>query len=119
MNAPHRQTRSHLIALFQELGLHPRGDLGQNFLIDLNLLELIVHEARLGPEDVVLEVGAGTGSLTAYLSAAASVVSVEYDSDYALACRAVEGRSNVTLLNVDGAQKQESNVTRCDGRGSP
>ena len=107
MNSPQRQTRSHLIALFQELGLHPRGDLGQNFLIDLNLLELIVHEARLGPDDVVLEIGAGTGGLTTYLSAAAAVVSVEYDSNmYALACRAVAGRDNVTLLHTDALKSK-------------
>ena len=107
MNSPHRQTRTHLISLFDELGLHPRGDLGQNFLIDLNLLEMIVHEARLGPDDVVLEVGAGTGGLTTYLSAAAAVVSVEYDSNmYALACQAVAGRSNVTMLHTDALKSK-------------
>ena len=107
MNAPQRQTRTHLIALFQEQGLNPRGDLGQNFLIDLNLLELIVHEAHLGPDDVVLEVGAGTGGLTTYLSAAAAVVSVEYDPNmYALACQAVAGRDNVTLLQTDALKSK-------------
>jgi 16S rRNA (adenine1518-N6/adenine1519-N6)-dimethyltransferase len=107
MNSPQRQTRTHLISLFQELGLHPRGDLGQNFLIDLNLIELIVHEARLGPDDVVLEVGAGTGGLTTYLSAAAAVVSVEYDSNmYALACQAVAGRNNVTMLHTDALKSK-------------
>ena len=107
MNEPQRQTRTHLIHLFQELGLHPRGDLGQNFLIDLNLLELIVFEARLGPDDVILEIGAGTGSLTAYLSAAAAVVSVEYDSNlFPLACRAVAERSNVTLLHTDALKSK-------------
>ncbi len=107
MNSPQRQTRTHLISLFQELGLHPRGDLGQNFLIDLNLIEMIVQEARLGPDDVVLEVGAGTGGLTTYLSAAAAVISVEYDSNmYGLACRAVEGRDNVTLLHTDALKSK-------------
>jgi 16S rRNA (adenine1518-N6/adenine1519-N6)-dimethyltransferase len=107
MNSPQRQTRTHLIALFQEQGLHPRGDLGQNFLIDLNLLELIVQEARLGPDDVVLEVGAGTGGLTTYLSAAAAVVSVEFDSNmYALACQAVAGRDNVTMLHCDALKSK-------------
>lgn len=107
MNSPQRQTRTHLISLFQELGLHPRGDLGQNFLIDLNLLEMIVQEARLGPDDVVLEVGAGTGGLTTYLSAAAAVVSVEYDTNmYGLACRAIEGRDNVTLINTDALKSK-------------
>lgn len=107
MNSPQRQTRTHLIALFQEQGLNPRGDLGQNFLIDLNLLELIVHEARLGPDDVVLEIGAGTGGLTTYLSAAAAVVSVEYDPNmFALASQAVAGRDNVTLLNTDALKSK-------------
>ena len=110
MNSPKRQTRTHLVSLFQQQGLYPRGDLGQNFLIDLNLLELIVQEARLGPDDVVLEIGAGTGSLTAYLSAAAAVVSVEYDPNmYALAQQVVEGRDNVTLLNTD-ALKSKSQI---------
>ena len=110
MNAPQRQTRTHLIALFQQQGLHPRGDLGQNFLIDLNLLELIVQEAQLGPDDVVLEVGAGTGGLTTYLSAAAAVVSVEYDPNmYAFAAQAIAGRENVTLLNTD-ALKSKSQI---------
>ena len=107
MNSPQRQTRTHLISLFQEHGLNPRGDLGQNFLIDLNLLELIVHEARLGPDDVVLEIGAGTGGLTTYLSAAAAVVSVEYDSNmYALASQAIAGRDNVTLLHTDALKSK-------------
>ena len=110
MNAPLRQTRSHLISLFQQQGLNPRGDLGQNFLIDLNLLELVVHEARLGPDDVVLEVGAGTGGLTTYLSAAAAVVSVEYDPNmYQLASQAVADRPNVTLINTD-ALKSKSQI---------
>ena len=110
MNSPKRQTRTHLVSLFQQQGLYPRSDLGQNFLIDLNLLELVVTEAYLGPDDVVLEVGAGTGSLTMYLSAAAAVVSVEYDTNmYALAQQAVEGRDNVTLLNCD-ALKSKSQI---------
>ena len=110
MNSPKRQTRTHLVSLFQQQGLHPRSDLGQNFLIDLNLLELVVTEARLGPDDVILEVGAGTGGLTTYLSAAAAVVSVEYDTNmYALAQQAVEGRENVTLINCD-ALKSKSQI---------
>jgi 16S rRNA (adenine1518-N6/adenine1519-N6)-dimethyltransferase len=95
------------MTLFQEQGIHPRGDLGQNFLIDLNLIELIVHEAQLGPDDVILEVGAGTGGLTTYLSAAAAVVSVEYDPNmYALARSVTANRPNVTLLNTDALKSK-------------
>ena len=96
------------MALFQQEGLHPRGDLGQNFLIDLNLLESIVAEADLGPDDVVLEVGAGTGGLTAFLAAeAGAVVSVEYDPNmYRLALETVSHLPDVTLLNCDALKSK-------------
>jgi 16S rRNA (adenine1518-N6/adenine1519-N6)-dimethyltransferase len=48
--------------------------LGQNFLADPNLLEAIVADAALEPEDVVLEVGGGEGILTERLAAAAATV---------------------------------------------
>ena len=108
MQPPIRQTRTHLMALFEQQGLHPRGDLGQNFLIDLNLLESIVSEADLGPDDVVLEVGAGTGGLTTFLAAAAgAVVSVEYDPNmYRLAHEATADLPDVVLLNCDALKNK-------------
>jgi 16S rRNA (adenine1518-N6/adenine1519-N6)-dimethyltransferase len=89
--------------LFEEKGFHPRTDLGQNFLIDLNLIEFVVEQAQLGPDDVVLEIGSGTGGMTTYLAQqAAEVVSVEVDHRvYALAQEATQAYENVRLLNVD------------------
>ncbi len=56
--------------------------LGQNFLVDGNVLANIVKAADISPEDMVLEVGPGRGALTARLAeAAARVVAVEYDRD--------------------------------------
>ena len=52
-----RQTRSHLMRLFEENGFHPRTDLGQNFLIDLNLVEFLVAAGELSESDVVLGAG--------------------------------------------------------------
>src|SRR5262249_58421998 len=56
-----RQTKTFLMERFREMGISPATRHGQNFLIDLNLVQLLVDAAELGPEDVVLEVGTGTG----------------------------------------------------------
>jgi 16S rRNA A1518/A1519 N6-dimethyltransferase RsmA/KsgA/DIM1 with predicted DNA glycosylase/AP lyase activity len=98
-----RQTRTHIGELLARHGLRPRHDLGQNFLIDLNLLDFLVAQAEIGPSDLILEVGSGTGSLTACLAAqAGAVISVEVDAHMQqLTAEAVEGFSNVTLLGCD------------------
>lgn len=108
MSAAERQTRSYLMKLFSEHGLHPRGDLGQNFLIDLNIVQYIADQAMIGPDDVVLEVGTGTGSLTTFLAReAAAVVSVEYDRNlFGLAQRILKGLSNVTMLQADALKNK-------------
>jgi 16S rRNA (adenine1518-N6/adenine1519-N6)-dimethyltransferase len=68
-------------ALLEAHGLSPRKSLGQNFLHDPNTLDKIVATAELMPDDVVLEIGPGTGTLTTHLAAAARrVISVELDN---------------------------------------
>jgi 16S rRNA (adenine1518-N6/adenine1519-N6)-dimethyltransferase len=111
-----RQTSSYLKELLQSQGLRPRRQLGQNFLIDLNLLELLVHAATIEPSDVVLEVGAGTGGLTTRLAAiAAGVVAVEIDPGFhRLVAREVASLPNVELLHADalaGKNKMNPDVT--------
>ncbi len=98
-----RQTRSVLMALFRSQGFHPRSDLGQNFLIDINLVEFAVRAADLSKNDVVLEVGTGTGGMTTFLAAQAGhVISVEIDPRmHALATAATAHCDNVTLLHQD------------------
>jgi len=67
-------------ALAARLGIRPTKQLGQNFLHDPNTIRRIVRTAELGPDDVVLEVGPGLGSLTlGLLQASARVVAVELD----------------------------------------
>jgi 16S rRNA (adenine1518-N6/adenine1519-N6)-dimethyltransferase len=63
-----------------ELGLRPTKRLGQNFVHDPNTVRRIVATAELSPDDVVLEVGPGLGSLTlALLPACRKVIAVEID----------------------------------------
>jgi 16S rRNA (adenine1518-N6/adenine1519-N6)-dimethyltransferase len=107
-----RQTLTYLRSLFEERGIDPKNKLGQNFLIDLNLLDLIVRIAVVSPEDVVLEVGTGTGSLTTRLAdRAAAVVTVEIDPGFVdLARETIGGRPNVQLIHADAlARKNELN----------
>ena len=69
-----------------EIGLRPTKQLGQNFVIDPNTIQRIVREADISPDDVVLEVGPGLGSLTvALLPKAAAVVVIEIDDKLAAA----------------------------------
>ncbi|CAN5429967.1 16S rRNA (adenine(1518)-N(6)/adenine(1519)-N(6))-dimethyltransferaseRsmA [soil metagenome] len=98
-----RQTLAYLRDLFAARGIHPRKQYGQNFLIDLNVMDLLTNAAELTKSDIALEVGAGTGSLTSRLAAAAgAVLSVEIDRDfYALAAETVRHQQNAVLINAD------------------
>jgi 16S rRNA (adenine1518-N6/adenine1519-N6)-dimethyltransferase len=60
----------------RQFGVRPDRDLGQNFLIDSNILGVIERAAELTPQDVVLEIGGGLGVLSEHLAATASHVHV-------------------------------------------
>ena len=103
-----RQTKSFLMQKLREIGVEPASRHGQNFLIDLNLVRLIIDSADLGPRDVVLEVGTGTGSLTTLMAPKASqVVTVEIDSNlYELASEQLLEHDNVTQLCCDALRNK-------------
>jgi 16S rRNA (adenine1518-N6/adenine1519-N6)-dimethyltransferase len=72
--------------------------LGQNFLADPNLLDAIVRDAELAPDDVVLEVGAGEGVLSERLAAAAAHLhTVEIDRGLEPALAPIAALPNVDL----------------------
>jgi 16S rRNA (adenine1518-N6/adenine1519-N6)-dimethyltransferase len=104
------QTISYLGKRFSEAGIRLNTRHGQNFLIDMNLQRLIVDRAELDEHDVVLEVGTGTGALTALMAQrAAVVVTVEIDAQlYQLASEELFGHTNVVMLQQD-ALKNKSN----------
>jgi len=108
MPAPHNQTVSFLMKRFREAGIRINHRHGQNFLIDLNLQRLIVDAAALGPNDVVLEVGTGTGALTGMIAArTAEVITVEIDPQlHQLASEELVDVQNVTMLLQDALKNK-------------
>lgn len=90
-------------ALLRHLGLRPLKQLGQNFLVDQDILQSIIQAAELSPSDLVLEVGPGLGVLTAELAKhAGHVVAVEIDQGIAVALKKVLADAhNVTIVNAD------------------
>lgn len=108
---PARQTVSFLRRRLREVGIEPDKRRGQNFLIDLNLIQLIAKSAMLTDRDVVLEVGTGMGSLTGLIApVAAHVVTVEIDAGLAqIAAEELSPFSNVTMLQQD-ALRNKNNI---------
>jgi 16S rRNA (adenine1518-N6/adenine1519-N6)-dimethyltransferase len=87
----------------REFAVRPNRELGQNFLVDSNLLGVIERAAELTPEDVVLEIGGGLGVLSEHLAArVAHVHVVEVDRALEPALRdALDPFANASLHFAD------------------
>jgi 16S rRNA (adenine1518-N6/adenine1519-N6)-dimethyltransferase len=84
-------------------GIRPNRELGQNFLVDDNVLEVVGRTAELSPDDVVLEIGGGLGVLSAYLAPRVRhlhVIEVDPKLEPALG-DALDGAGNATLVIAD------------------
>ncbi len=110
---PHpRQSRrkERLLALFDRYGIRPQTRRGQNFLLDRNQVAFVARLGEAGPQDVILEVGPGTGFLSRELAASgATVLGVEVDRRLAELLRGeMADLPNFVLLEADilaGKQK--------------
>jgi 16S rRNA (adenine1518-N6/adenine1519-N6)-dimethyltransferase len=89
--------------LLRRHGLRPDKRLGQNFLTDPTALNRVVAAGDPGPEDIVLEIGPGLGSLTRLLARRAGhVIAVELDADLIpLLQEVIAGFSNVQIIQGD------------------
>ena len=101
-------------ALAARLGVVPSKRLGQNFVVDGGTVSRIAAAARLTPDDVVLEVGPGFGSLTLpLLGAAGHVVAVEIDAALAaelpatVVARLPELAGRLTVVSADAARVRD------------
>jgi 16S rRNA (adenine1518-N6/adenine1519-N6)-dimethyltransferase len=97
------QTKQHIEGLLSSAGVWPSKRLGQNFLIDLNLIRVLVDSAKISKADVVLDVGCGTGSLTEAIAERAGwCIGVEMDAGLAeIAARELEDFENVEIVSGD------------------
>lgn len=96
-------TPADVTRLLAEHGLAPRRTAGQNLVVDPNTVRRIVRTAGLSPDDEVLEIGPGLGSLTLGLaSAVRHVTAVEIDAGFVSALGEVlAGVANVEVVHAD------------------
>jgi 16S rRNA (adenine1518-N6/adenine1519-N6)-dimethyltransferase len=86
-----------------QLGIRPRRSMGQHFLVDARVAERHVAHARIGPSDVVLEIGPGLGVLTRLLAGRSKrVVAIEADRRFAEYLRHVV--PDVEVIHGDALQ---------------
>lgn len=121
MAASHLLGPAEIRELAAELDVTPTKKLGQNFLHDPNTVRMIVGAAELAPDDVVVEVGPGLGSLTLGLVDTVSrVIALEIDPRLAgrlpatVEARAPEFADRLTVVNTDALK-----VSRADLDAEP
>jgi 16S rRNA (adenine1518-N6/adenine1519-N6)-dimethyltransferase len=105
-------TKTQLLAVLESLGVRPSRKLGQNFLIDDNMLEAMVRQAEPRQGEAVLEVGPGTGVLTRKLLAAGChVTAVELDHRLAEYLRGeLGGHERFRLVEADACKLDYSDL---------
>ncbi|MEX1279784.1 MAG: 16S rRNA (adenine(1518)-N(6)/adenine(1519)-N(6))-dimethyltransferase RsmA [Acidimicrobiia bacterium] len=110
------QTRREVRSLLERHGLRPRKRLGQHFLADPNIVDKIVRVAGIGPGDRVVEIGPGTGTLTAALAAAgARVLAIEIDEGLAPVLAETVGGSDLVEVRFGDAARIDLAAELDDG----
>lgn len=91
------------VSSIKRFGIRPRERFGQNYVVDQRLIECLIETAKIEPDEVVLEIGAGIGALTLRLSErAGKVIAVEMDRNAVRALsETVSGSVNVEIVIGD------------------
>ncbi|MDP2664218.1 MAG: 16S rRNA (adenine(1518)-N(6)/adenine(1519)-N(6))-dimethyltransferase RsmA [bacterium] len=89
--------------ILKKAGFQPLKRFGQNFLIDKNTINKIIEAGKVSPEDIVLEIGPGTGVLTAELAKKAKkIIAVEKDARMCeVLKKTLQHFDNIEVLNED------------------
>ncbi len=109
------------IEILQKYKFNFQKKYGQNFLIDVSVLERIIGAARITKEDCVLEIGPGIGTMTQYLAeAAGQVVAVEIDKALIpILEETLAPYSNVTVINADVLKLDVKQIAEEKNGGKP
>ena len=121
MPEPYLGSPSGTIEILRKYNISARKKFGQNFLIDDGVLSATVDAAELTPEDAVLEIGPGIGTLTQYLAASAGhVVAVEIDrSLLPVLADTLSGFDNVEVISGDILKTDIKEIVDTRNNGRP
>lgn len=109
------------ITILKKYNFHFQKKLGQNFLVDTNILEKIVDAAEITKDDCVLEVGPGIGTMTQYLAErAGKVITVEIDKNLIpILQETLKAYNNITILNEDILKVDINQIVEEKNQGKP
>lgn len=109
------------IETIQKYGFDFQKKYGQNFLIDARVLDKIIAAAEIGPEDCVLEIGPGIGTMTQYLAEqAGKVIAVEIDDKLIpILQETLKDYDNVRIIHQDVMKLDLNELTATENHGRP
>ena len=109
------------IETIQKYGFDFQKKYGQNFLIDARVLDKIIAAAEIGPEDCVLEIGPGIGTMTQYLTEqAGKVIAVEIDDKLIpILQETLKDYDNVRIIHQDVMKLDLNELAATENHGKP
>lgn len=121
MKEPTLGNPQNTISVLQKYNFVFQKKFGQNFLIDNHVLDKIIRSAEIGPDDFVLEIGPGIGTMTQYLACAAGkVVAVEIDKALIPILEdTLSEYDNVTIINDDVLKVDIARLAQEENSGRP
>ena len=109
------------IAILQKYQFNFQKKFGQNFLIDMHVLEKIMDAADVGPDDCVLEIGPGIGTMTQMLAERARrVIAVEIDNNLIPILQdTLQAYNNVKIIHNDILKLDLGQLVQEENEGKP